>query len=34
MSIDDAGMKQNEFDAKLNALRGYSPRNQEYIDSL
>ena len=26
-------MKQNEFDAKLNALSGYSPRNQNYIEA-
>ena len=26
MLIDDAEMKQNEFDAKLNALSGYSPK--------
>ena len=33
MLIDDAEMKQNEFDAKLNALSGYSPRSQEYIEA-
>ena len=33
MLIDDAEMKQNEFDAKLNALSGYSPRNQNYIEA-
>ena len=32
MVIDDAEMKQNEFDAKFNALSRYSPRNQEYIE--
>ena len=33
MLIDDAEMKQNEFDAKLNALSRYSPRNQNYIEA-
>ena len=33
MTLDDAEMKQNEFDAKLNALSGYSPRNQNYIEA-
>ena len=33
MTIDDTEMKQNEFDAKLNALSGYSPRNQNYIEA-
>ena len=33
MLIDDAEIKQNEFDAKLNALSRYSPRNQEYINA-
>ena len=33
MTIDDAEMKQNEFDAKPNALSGYSPRNQNYIEA-
>ena len=33
MSIDDAEMKQNEFDAKFNALSRCSPRNQKYIDT-
>ena len=32
MVIDDAEMKQNEFDAKLNALSRYPPRNQNYIE--
>ena len=32
MAIDDAEMKQNEFDAKLNALSRYPPRNQNYIE--
>ena len=27
MSIDDAEIKQNEFNEKLNALSKYSPRN-------
>ena len=31
MTIDNAEMKQNEFDAKLNALSRYSPRNPKYI---
>ena len=26
-------MKQNEFDAKLNALSVYSPRNQKYTEA-
>ena len=29
--LDDTKMKQNE--AKLNALSGYSPRNQNYIET-
>ena len=33
MSVDDAEMKQNEFDAKLDALSRYSPRNQKYIET-
>ena len=33
MVIDDAEMKQNEFDAKFNALSRYSPRNQKYIEA-
>ena len=33
MTIDNAEMKQNEFDAKLNALSRYSPRNQKYIET-
>ena len=33
MLIDNAEMKQNEFDAKLSALSGYSPRNQKYIEA-
>ena len=31
--IDNAEMKQNEFDAKLNALSVYSPGNQKYIEA-
>ena len=33
MLIDDAEMKQNEFDAKLNALSRYFPKKQEYIEA-
>ena len=33
MLIGDTKMKQNEFDAKLNALSRYSPRNQKYIEA-
>ena len=33
MTIDNVEMKQNEFDAKLNALSRYSPRNQKYIET-
>ena len=30
--IDDAEMKQNKFDAKLNALSRYSQKKQEYVE--
>ena len=30
MTIDDAKIKQNEFNAKFNALSRYSPRNKKY----
>ena len=30
---DDAEMKQNEFEANFNALSGYYPRNQKYIET-
>ena len=30
MTIDNAEIKQNEFNAKFNALSGYSPRNKKY----
>ena len=33
MTMDDAEMKQDEFDAKLNALSNYPPRNQNYIEA-
>ena len=33
MSINDAEMKQNEFDAKLNALKKYSPKGQKYFET-
>ena len=33
MTIDHAEIKQNEFNAKLNALREYSPRNQKYLEA-
>ena len=33
MSIDDAEMIQNEFKSKLNDLRKYSAREQEYIEA-
>ena len=33
MSIDDAEIKQNEFNEKLNALSKYSPRNQKYLET-
>ena len=33
MLIDDAEMKQNKFDAKLNALSRYFPKKQEYIEA-
>ena len=33
MTISDAEIKQKEFDAKLNALGGYSPRNLNYIEA-
>ena len=33
MSIDDAEMMQNEFNSKLNDLRKYSAREQEYIEA-
>ena len=32
MWIDNAEIKQNEFQAKLNALSEYSPEKQEYIE--
>ena len=32
MLIDDSEMKQNESDAKFNALNGYSPKKQDYIE--
>ena len=31
MLIDDAEMKQNEFDAQLNALSEYSPKNENIL---
>ena len=33
MSIDDAEMKQIEFDPKINALSRYSPRIQKYLET-
>ena len=33
MSINEAEQKQDEFDAVLNALRGYSPRDKKYIET-
>ena len=33
MTIDNAEIKQNEFNAKLNALKEYSPRNQKYLEA-
>ena len=33
MLIDNVERKQNEFDAKPNALSRYSPRNQKYIEA-
>ena len=33
MTIDNAEIKQNEFNAKFNALSGYSPRNQKYLET-
>ena len=33
MAIDNAEIKQNEFNAKLNALKEYSPRNQKYLEA-
>ena len=33
MTMDDAEIKKNEFDVKLNALSRYSPRNQSYIEA-
>ena len=33
MTVDDAEMKQDKFDAKLNTLSRYSPRNQKYIEA-
>ena len=33
MLIDDAEIKQNEFDAKLNTLSRYSPNKDEYIEA-
>ena len=33
MSINDAEMEQNEFDAKFNALKKYSPKGQKYFET-
>ena len=33
MSIDDAEIEQNEFNAKLNDLSRYSPRNPKYLET-
>ena len=33
MTIGDAETKQNKFDAKLNALSRYFPRNWKYIEA-
>ena len=33
MTINDAEMRHDEFDAKLNALSDYAPRNQKYIEA-
>ena len=33
MTIGDAETKQNKFDAKLNALSRYFPRNRKYIEA-
>ena len=33
MTIHDAEMKQNKYDAKLNALSRYFARNQKYIEA-
>ena len=33
MLIDDAEKKQDDFDAKLNDLNEYSPRNKKYIEA-
>ena len=33
MTIDNAEMKQNEFNATLSALSDYAPRNQKYIEA-
>ena len=30
LTMDHAEIKQNEFNAKFNALSGYSPRNKKY----
>ena len=32
ISIENAEMKQDEFNAVLNALKKYSPKNPEYIE--
>ena len=33
MTIDNAEIKQNEFNVKFNALSRYSPRNQTYLET-
>ena len=33
MSINDAEMEQNEFDAKFSALKKYSPKGQKYFET-
>ena len=33
MTIDDAEMKQDEFDAMLSVLSKYTPKSQKYIEA-
>ena len=32
ITIDDAEMKQDKFNAELNALSGYTPKGKKYIE--
>ena len=33
MTINDAEMKQNEFNSKLDVLNNYSPKSEKYIEA-